>query len=316
MLSLVRSKDKGGGDWLGLVTRDCPNIIIPSLALAINPLAGINWAWGNWKTVVASLLDAFILKNMIYQPGMGVSVIVDGTNSSYNIGHIQLATYANQAYTPIAECQFADGYIYDVSGLGVDAYANIINNAYRPIRIGSVLVPISSQISVRVTYSGAPNIHTTYLYLTGYYHDALSFIDVPYVDTAYELGQKASYPSIVPLASSLAVTSGTTNWTFGSYVVVSASLDADYLICGCSTTEVAAGSLNAQLDFSIGASGSEFVQARSAHISTGLYKGCGYDYFPYPFIAYSGERLSVRLAGNSLGTARVIRVTVYGIKLA
>jgi len=317
MLQYTKAKGIGGADWLGLVTRDCPNVIIRTQNSAIQRIPGDAWAWSVYTQLTAGLGYDFLLRQLIACTGIGLLVTLDASPHLASFGaieHIQLATYINQAYTPIAEAQIAEsGYFGYPAGEGSLA---LIVTTSRDIPIAPVSIPANTRIDIRTTIDKTLNRKMSNFFLSGYNLSTFGFTDIAAIDKAYEQGTPVCYPKLIPLAASISVVHDAAANILGSYSVVSASLDDDYLIWGgAAVQDMTHGSaVDAQFDVSLGVAGSEVVQARYAIVQPSTFFGASHCIFPWPFIAYAGERLAVRVSDEA-SAGNDYEVSLYGVKL-
>lgn len=317
MISLVRSKDKGGGAWLGLVTRDCPNVIVPTQAASISKAPSNSWVWSTWIQVSAGLAYDFLLRSLVVMTGFGKTYTLDGSSHSaflQALEHIQIGITANQVTTPVAEAQIAESAFMSVPSGEGDVI--IVVTTGRSILCHPVIIPASSVIAVRTTTDGTPSISFTNLYLSGYDTSGFSFEDIAAVTKAFEQGQSSSYPLLIPLASTVTITAHATANTLGAYSTVKDPVANDTLVFGGITSQVPSGALagGAQFDVSIGAANSEVVQARFALPVRTTYYNSGLCMFPFPFIAYAGERISARVSSTRAASPTYI-ISLYGVEI-
>jgi len=317
MLQYTKAKGISGAGWLGLVTRDCPNLIIPIQTIPAARTPGQNWSWSAYTQIVSSLAYDFLLRQLLIATGIGRNITL--TTYSQNLiiqelMHIQIATGASQSETPVGEAQIAESAVVVVpKGTGT---AMLFVSTTRDIPIAPILIPDSTSISVRTTIDTAAESKRTVLYLSGYNASTLDFIDISTITKQYEQGSPVCYPELNPLASSILVTGNAAANNFGAYSVVVASLTDDYLIWGGAAFQSfeAYTASSAQFDVSLGAAGSEVAQARFAIASPVGYYTSSHCIFPWPFIAYAGERLSIRVSSVNSGSIPYYS-SLYGVKL-
>lgn len=314
-IQYLKSKSVGGAPWLGLVTRDYPNVIVPTGEVAIACIPGNAWAWSTYATVTAGLAYDFLLRQLIMCSGIGLDIITNGVTTLARQQQIQIATFINQAYAAIAEAQLTESVVASMSG-NTDGVTTcfVASTTTRDLPLFPVVIPDSTAIVLRSTLDIAATRKLSRYYLSGYDLSSLAFTDYAAYTKAFEQGSVSCYPGVYPLGSNITVVGNATPGLFGAYSTVVASLDYDCLVLAGTCVPDALTSASVQLDVSIGAAESEVVQARYAYGSPGLYKGSCHVRFPFPFIAYAGERLSVRLMAMT-GVSNNYRVGLSGIKL-
>ena len=299
------------------ITRDCPNIIIPTLANAIGPVPGTNWAWGANLAITSPSTYELLLIQMIVGAFLGNIYSANGTNQFSYMIQFQLRKYVNQAYTILAHSQMTESGVATIGGIVDDEVsASLFVTSCRGIKCGPIRISASTPLRLRATISGVPTSIATRLYLSGYDTNTFSLIRVPYIDRLYESGSKAAYPALLPLDSAIALAShAVTTWTYGSWVTVNASLDADYLIREAyaipGDTKTCFGD---QIELGLGAVDSEVIQARYAMTPLAFFNSSVHTELRYPFIAYKGERLAARVASSTQN--RAVMVGVYGVRLS
>jgi hypothetical protein len=290
---------------------------VPTLAASKQKAPGNNWAWSTYTQLVSSLAYDFLLKQLLVSTSFGASVNLGASPIvSYIQGteHIQIATGPSQSETPVAEAQVSEsGYMSLPVGTGA---VILVITTCRDIPISPVKIPSSTRISIRTTLDTTLVVKSSVFYLSGYDLTSLGFTDVEVIDKSYEKGTPAYYPKLNPLASMIPVSSSGTNWVLGDYVTVIDSLADDYLIWGAATNRDITNTMgvDAQFDVALGEAGSEVVQARWGLNRSQTYLNAGHVIFPWPFIAYAGERLSIRVA-DDYEPALDYGVSLYGVKL-
>jgi len=301
----------------GLARRDCPNVIVPTLAISPVNTAGVAWASSAAMTqITAGLAYEFLLDGMIVNTGMGGGVVtVNGTTYYRYLYHLRIGTGA-AVETVVAEAQIAESALVDLGGIVDDAVSAIcIVTTSRDIPLAPVRIPASTRIAYDASIDGSPSYKVIRVYLSGYDLSTYDFAKVPGYDSLYHYGIRPVYPDVNPLQSQIVVTTSATSWTLGAWAEVTASLDADYLILGAASVDTEVTAKEAQFDVGLGAAGSEVVQSRwgmpynaSRHNATHIRWGT-------PFIAYAGERLAIRAAAGSTAVGKVYNVTLYGVRL-
>jgi len=302
----------------GFATRDCPNAILPTLANPIAPTVGTSWSWGAYKEVDPHVDYEFLLKQLIATPATGGTFVV-GPDAIVNRivaeEHFTVATGAAGSEADVAEGQLAESLYLSSAALTGTVSLTMYGFAARCIPCGPVVIPVASRIAVRAVLDSAPTVKATRVYLSGYNTSLLNSADVMAFDELYERGARPLYPELLPLGAATAVTANSTPWAQGAYVVVDAHLDYDYLIFAGTIlpTNLTLNSAGAQVDLSLGATSSEVVQARMGLPGiAAAYNVAGLSTFPYPFVAYKGEQLSVRVAATAESP---YNIGVYGVRL-
>ena len=301
----------------GLVVRDSPNLIMPTLADPISYTPGETWGNGAYAQVIAaaSLTYPFILHDLIVNGNLGTYLITQSTAAKlflmqHEIGTGAAASEVSKAVAIDAEGLYV-GLSWDTAGVGVEA--DIYCTTSKDIPIGPLYIPPSTRIAFRSSLSTTAAFKTGRVYLSGYNVNTLDFTKHFTVDELLERGSRATYPSPLVFLGSVAVTGGA-GWTAGNYAQIIAALSDDYLLVSAHAIPTdATGICSAQFDVSIGAAGSEAVQAKFALPETTL-KGAVHMRWPYPVIAYKGERIAVRAAPGNSGKAYT--VNIYGVRLA
>jgi len=315
MLQYTKAKGIGGADWLGLVTRDCPNVIVPTAASPIARNPGDAWTWSVYAQVTAGLAYDFLLRQLIMSTGLGASITANGILTFTRQEQIEIATFIQQAYTVIAEAQLTES-VLAVMASNIDGVTTcmLYSTTTRDVPLFPVVIPDNTYIALRATLDTATVRKYSRFYLSGYDLSTLSFADYVAYTKAFEEGSVSCYAGVYPLGSNVSVISGTSALTFGSYSTIDASLSNDCLVTfGVCIPTLGITASSVQLDVAVGAAGSEVVQARYA-LATAAYLGSCQVRFPLPFIAYKGERLSVRLLEDN-GSSQEYRVGLSGIKL-
>ena len=299
----------------GLARRDCPNVIVPTLAISAVNTAGVAWAPSAAMTqITAGLAYEFLLDSMIVNTGIGVSVVTSVTVADFfrHLCHLRVGTGA-AVETVVAEAQIAESAFLNISGMTAETItASLIVTTSRDIPLAPVRIPASTRIAYDASIDGSPGYKALRVYLSGYDLSTYDFAKVPGYDSLYHYGIRPVYPDVNPLQSQVVITTGAGNWTLGAWAEVTASLDADYLILGAASVDTEVTAKEAQFDVGLG-SETVVVQSRwgmpynaSRHNATHIRWGT-------PFIAYAGERLAVR--GAATTASRVYNVTLYGVRL-
>jgi len=304
------------GKGRGFATRDYPNTILPTLADPIAPTVGTNWSWGAYKEVDPHVDYEFLLKQLVVTPALGGTFTTAAVNRIVNQEQFTVATGAAASEVDKAEAQLAESLYCSIGSLSGTVSVTIYGFTTRSLPCGPVVIPVGSRMAVRAVLDGAPTVKATRLYVVGYDTALLNFADVLALDELYERGARPLYPALIPLAGATAVTANAlTPWAQGDYAVADAHLDYDYLIYAANIvpTNLTLNSAGAQVDLSLGAAGSEVVQARMALPGiAAAYNVAGHVEFPYPFIAYKGEQLSGRVAAKAVSP---YNIGVYGVRL-
>jgi len=318
VLSLIRSKDKGGGAWSKLVTRDCPNILVPTLAAGVPVYTGPVWTWGGYSQVHAGLAYDYLVCNLLINAGLGY-----GTSGNVGISvpyflHYELATGASQSEVSIAQALDAMCFNISITGVVDDAVGIVVREmGVKGVPIGPVIVVKGTRIS----FNAVSDIQSFYnagaMYVSGYDTATFAFTKLPFADKDYELGLKTTYSKPLIALGFTSITSGAANWKQGAYGQVIASLDKDYLIIAATAKGTNANaSRMAQFDIALGAADSEVVQQRTA-IASGTESAnvirTSFFEFKYPFIAYAGERLAIRAAASA--ASKSYDLMLCGIRL-
>ena len=314
-IQYLKSKSVSGADWLGLVTRDCPNDIVPTATAAITRNPGDAWAWSVYAQVDPGLAYDFLLRQLIMCTGIGVDLTTNGGLSLYREQQVEIATGAAGSEVVVADAQLVESVVANMSG-NTDGTTTcfVASTTTRDIPLFPVVIPSSTRIALRSTLDIAATRKYSRYYLSGYDLSSLTFDDYAAYTKAFELGSVGCYSAVIPLGSNISVVGNATPITFGAYSTVIDPLDYDCLVTMGICVPNTSTSTSVQFDVAIGAAGSEVVQARYAYGAPGLYRGSCHVRFPFPFIAYAGERLAVRLMAMA-GISNNYQVGLSGIKL-
>jgi len=307
--------------WRGKAVRDCPNVIVPTLAAPIGPTAGVNWAWGAFKTIQAATSPLgydFLLTDTVIATGIGAGGTVDKAGGGGSLLHMQIDTGALTSESPVAEVMTASGIIFNVTGLGVGGSYYLYETSSHGLPADSALIPNASRISCRVTLSNSPDSVLVKVYLVGYNNAVLDFARSPCIvnDELFERSCRPSYSDLLPLAAAVTVVPAASWGTPGSWVQIpaGATLEDDYLITSGFAVPNTANPLSAQFEVSLGAT--NVIQARFPFIAIGTYGGGGGLKFKYPFIAYKGETMYIRCSSPADGTTENFLAGLRGVRLS
>jgi hypothetical protein len=320
--------------WRGKALRDCPNIILPTLAAPTGILIGATpWAWpaaynqvipatGAGSIAYPFLVDSLILNTALTAIQTGAGLLQASFLFQYSLGKGPVAE------TEIAQAFDNVGFLFNVTNPAADATTTLVELAGRDKPIGPVAIPANTRLAFR----GAANFTSTAtlyqagaVYLSGYDLTKLGFAPKVGYDELYEYGSHPTFSKPLVLLGTVATVSGGA-WAQGAYVDVldgltpgTATLDDDYLILGAHGISTDATNIRqTQFDVSLGANGNEVVQARFAiafRANFNVYSFSGAKHWRLPFIGYKGERLSVRSAAATTASRNHI-VNVYGVRLS
>ena len=299
----------------GLARRDCPNIIVPTLAISALNTAGVAWAPSAAMTqITAGLAYEFLLDGMIVNTGMGGETATANGSFFYRyLYHLRVGTGA-AVETVVAEAQIAESAFISLGGIVDDAVQAIcIVTTSRDIPLAPVRIPASTRIAYDASVDGSPVYKILRAYLSGYDLSTYDFAKVLGYDSLYHYGMWPIYPDVNPLQSQAVITTGAGAWTLGAWTEVTAALDANYLIVGAASVDTEATAKEAQFDVGLGAAGSEVVQSRWGMPYNAARHNATHMRWGTPFIAYAGERLAVR--GAATTASKVYNATLYGVRL-
>jgi hypothetical protein len=304
----------------GYATRDCPNVIIPTLALPLILSPTASWAWpAAYSQIIDPTTYPFLLTQLFQQTNMYGSTAVDGSFHCEELFQTDIGTGVATAETSIGTVIHAASSFIVVSGIVDDeASATGGSTCARDVSFGPVVIPSGSRIAARISKSGVTDgthVSNVGFYLSGYNLTTLDFASAHFLDDLYVRGMRPNYPKPQVSLGSTPVTAGAA-WVLGAYAVVTASLDEDYLIRSVAIQpKITTATKSAQFDISLGAAGSEVVQARASRVgfSSFSYRGISHIEFKYPFIAYKGERLTIR-AASALASA-IYNVMIFGERM-
>ncbi len=310
---LIRSRSFGG-KWNGLVTRDCPNVIVPTLTSSVSHTMGTGFVYpASYTQITASLAYDFLLRQAIITSMVGAGLSANGSLYLASLMQYLVATGASDSEVDKASGIDALNAYVEMLGRVDDAVsASLVIATVLDIPLGYIEIPASTRIGWKGAIDGTPTIKAQRIYLSGYDLSTFAFTKYAPYTLDYEQGNVAQYPSPLVSLGSTSITSGAGVFSQGAYGVVSASLSDDYLIRTVAIRPDGASN-HAQFDISLGADTEEVVQARAALPMSSTYRSAGLIRFPYPFIAYAGERLTVRAACTRASS--VFLVQVYGEQL-
>jgi len=307
----------------GLATRDCPNVIVPTLANPISPVAGVSWATGAYKSIVtaaAPLGYDLLLTGAVVGMTLGDGGTADKAMGGGTMLQLQFASGAAPNEANLAETQMCDSFIGVVAGLGVGGSWYMYETNSRSLLAGPAIFPNAVRISGRASISNAPGFKSIQLYLTGYDVAALDFappLACPANSELLERGCRPAYSDLMPLGATVTVVPAGSWGTPGDWVQVpaGATLEGDYLVTGGYAIAGTTSPLSAQFDVGLGTD-TPVLQARFPMICTGTYGGSTFVDFKYSFIAYSGETMKVRASSPADGATENFLVGIRGVRLS
>jgi hypothetical protein len=208
-----------------------------------------------------------------------------------------------------------------VSGLGAGGSVVVASMCGGDVPIGPLLVPAQTRIALRASTSGAPSIKNIGVYLSGYDQSALTWNPKLGADELLELGSRPTYSQpLVPVGTAMpVVVTGSPAGNWGSYTPILDPLDGDYLLEAAVAIPTDAICRSTQFDVACGPTGGggEVIQARFCapqYVLVSAYAFSCRMRWPYRFIGYKGERVSVRGIAPSTA-ARSFAVNIYGTRL-
>lgn len=307
-----------------LVLRDCPNIVLPSLAVPIVTTAPAS-AWGAFPTpneIVSSVgSNAVLLTQLHAGSGMGHSSTTTGNFLHNTLLNWCIYTGANPnevavAYGVDAIATLASINVTNTSGLSV----TLTTTLARSLPVGPVLIPASTRLSVAGSYytSDSYTAYTTNTRIYASVYDLSVFRPIKdrRFNSLFEVGgyQMLGTPAVIQADQDAT----TATWAGSPAYVDMLTLDEDYLFVGAACISQYSASQGAmQAEFAIdptGGTGNEVVQARGGMAWHNTYNGAGLWDFTYPFIGYKGEKLRYRVYGQN--ASKTVHGIVYGIRLA
>jgi len=282
-----------------LFRRDEPDTIVPALATAIGIQAGTD-AWGAWAQVTAGLSLPFLLGGISISGEVGATLT---TNTSVKVRKrtwFAVGTGVATSEVEVARTALGMGLSFGLTGVVDDVvqatgYALFVEGR----RLTPVLINPNTRIAVRAYQTGSPSEDTYRIYLIGYDAQKLAASRWPLHAGLFQAGVSKSHSDDKPATTEVTVIWGGTAWAWGSWVEVTPSLDANYLIEGMLVNPISdtATGQDSQIEVGTGAAGSETPRGRMGFPNTPV-SGRASDLlpFPVPFIAFKGERLAVRAA--------------------
>jgi len=306
----------------GWATRDCPNQIIPPLAIPITlTSAYLTDSWGGWpanyKQIIASTAEEYLLTHAYLTPGLGASTTVN-TITWFSIHmHLLIGKGAAGAEAVIAEVMATSSVGISIGGIVDDAVDSACwETITRTVPLAPVIVPAGSRLAVKGQVSGAPTQRRGAIYLTGYPTASFDFAQVPGFDELFMRGCRPAYSDIQVITAPVTVTAAATIFPdFGAWVQIGGALDDDYLYDQIAALSTATSALS-HLQFEVGLGPDVdhvVVQARAGLIYA-LIRSSSDCQFPLPFIGYKGESLWVRVTCNVTGS-RTASVCLHAKRL-
>jgi len=293
----------------GYALRDCPNVIIPSLA---NPptltSTYLTDSWGGWpanyREVIASTAAEYLLTHAFLSPGLGGITTVDGVTGVFFHMHLLIGKGAAGSEAVIAEAMASSGVAFSASGFLGGESCSCWETITRTVPLAPVIVPAASRLAVEGQVSGAPTQRRGAIYLTGYPTASFDFANVPAFDELFQRGCRPAYSDIQVITAPVTVTGhATVAWTLGAWVQVGGALDDDYLYDQITALNVAPYT-GAHFQFEVGLGPDVdhvVIQARGGHVYA-LTSSTSDCQFPLPFIGYKGEGLWIRAACGATGS--------------
>lgn len=291
------------GELLDILRRDTPELIEPDLARSVNINSAAEPAWGAWGTITAGLGYSFVLCGLIAELMCGAAspgplneivgrrrrwqVGTGGTPDVVALGHACLHGWG------FTSADTGETYVFAVAK----------NQPYIPLN--PILIPSGTAIKVRATDQNLWNQTVAFqahrIYLVGYDAAKLHPSLWPLRRDLYGRGVAKCHAETFPATGTMDFTPSSaggvdSGWSWGNWTELVASLDENMLITGASLHPIViADQYSCQVQIGTGADGYEIPRAAMGLVES-PYTGpmtTQID-FPYPFVAFKGERLVVR----------------------
>lgn len=294
--------------------------------ISLGVTAGISGSWSSWiESVPASgaqeLNFPFLLTSIAIAHNVGQSLSADGTVGVQK--RLWAAVGKGDAGSEVEVARTMIGSAIQVSVTGhVDdpITASGICMLVDARRLAPVMIPPHTRISVRLAQLGLTSERFHQVYISGYdASDLPRFSEWPLEAEMFRRGVSDSHEDDLPdFSTEITATAGAAFATPGSWVDVVASLPANYLItevnAHCDPAE-ASSLQDAHIAVGTGSAGAEIERGKVGFPTRSLAPPVwSSNSLPiaFPFIAFEGERLAVRVYGNGSRT-KIIRIE--GIKL-
>lgn len=294
------------------VRRDMPETMFPTATDLISNTPGENWAFGSYSVLSAALPYDVVTAFLQCSMQLGITATADVTSGFGYNATVHLARGAagvEKEFLRTGVCQNAH---FAITGLGGGESVICRSHEYVSKPLAPMLLPGGQRIAYRAASSENTTATQAIAAALGAYEASLLYDRHYRLDTLDQYDVYAN-PSRIwdPTPIDIAVVPGATN-VYGVYADIDTRLDNDYLFEGFTCSALALSSYT--LEFALGRENGEKAQARGALRRFGSGLSGGDCTWRDPFIAFRGERLSVRIKrhGGFGGTERII---VNGRKL-
>lgn len=291
--------------WRGKALRNCPNIIVPTLADAINPQIRPSFTWGAVYTAfTAGLAYPYLVDRFLAQISLGDTISANSTIDGVYLTQMQLGKATN---TVVATVIAGGGVLMTMYGNtdGTTSCICVVTTSYDYPLACPISFPASTRLWGRTVVNSIPTNRGCSAYLSGYDLSVLGWGSNLAVDELLELGSRPILDQPLLLAAGggglVTLTSpAVTAWlNTGTLVDIGGALSDDYLLWGgsiCPAPTNLAGHTNCQADVLA----SSVVQGRIATACANNYPAAGTTMWRWPVIAYKGEQIQMRVAGGTI----------------